>query len=70
MSGEVTIVIIGAPLAGSPIAHQLLKSLPSIKFILTTPSKVLHWSLAAPRLFAKANAFNLYQYLIPVAEQY
>ncbi|PYH42863.1 NAD(P)/FAD-dependent oxidoreductase [Aspergillus saccharolyticus JOP 1030-1] len=61
-----TIVIIGASVAGLPIAHALLKDAHPKKVILINPSRDFWWMIAAPRILTKPSAFQRDQYLVPI----
>ncbi|RHZ64517.1 hypothetical protein CDV55_107096 [Aspergillus turcosus] len=65
-STKTTVVIIGASFAGAPIAHSLLKDVPTVKVILINPSPTFYFSIAGPRIMAKPTAFQPEQYLIPI----
>ncbi|RAH68003.1 NAD(P)/FAD-dependent oxidoreductase [Aspergillus aculeatinus CBS 121060] len=66
-----TVLILGASVAGLPIAHALLKNnattTKKTKVILVNPSPDFFWMIAAPRILAKPAAFRPEQYLIPIA---
>ncbi|KAL4895035.1 hypothetical protein BDV59DRAFT_174340 [Aspergillus ambiguus] len=70
MMTDVNIVVIGASFAGIPIAHSLLKSIPSIHLTLVNPSPTFYFPLAAPRILAKPTAFRPDQYLIPIEDAF
>ncbi|PYH83762.1 FAD/NAD(P)-binding domain-containing protein [Aspergillus uvarum CBS 121591] len=67
-----TVLILGASVAGLPIAHALLKNNTSTssrhktKVILVNPSRDFFWMIAAPRILTKPAAFRAEQYLIPI----
>jgi NADH dehydrogenase FAD-containing subunit len=65
------VVIIGASYSGIPVAQNLLKApaniSSNIKVTLINPSPNWYFNIAAPRIFAKPNAFQPEQYLIPIA---
>ncbi|GES65446.1 hypothetical protein ATEIFO6365_0010037200 [Aspergillus terreus] len=65
-----TVVIIGASFAGIPIAHSLLKDLPSVKVVLINPSSTFYFVIAAPRILAKPKAFRPEQYLLPIEKEF
>lgn len=69
-SQAVSVVIIGASFAGIPIAHALLKDLPTVKVILINPSPTFYFTIAAPRILAKRDAFAQEQYLIPIEKEF
>ncbi|KAJ5479228.1 hypothetical protein N7530_004737 [Penicillium desertorum] len=48
MSSQVHVVIIGASFAGIPIAHSLLKDIPTVKVTLINPSPTFYFTIAAP----------------------
>ncbi|RAK79968.1 NAD(P)/FAD-dependent oxidoreductase [Aspergillus fijiensis CBS 313.89] len=66
-----TVLILGASVAGLPIAHALLKNnattTKKTKVILVNPSPDFFWMIAAPRILTKPAAFRPEQYLIPIA---
>ncbi|OJJ98686.1 hypothetical protein ASPACDRAFT_1870966 [Aspergillus aculeatus ATCC 16872] len=66
-----TVLILGASIAGLPIAHALLKNNATqpkkTKVILVNPSPDFFWMIAAPRILTKPAAFRPEQYLIPIA---
>ncbi|KAE8361230.1 hypothetical protein BDV27DRAFT_167126 [Aspergillus caelatus] len=64
------VVIIGASFAGIPIAHSLLKDVPSIKVTLINPSPTFYFTIAAPRILAKQDAFRPEQYLLPIEKEF
>lgn len=64
------VVIVGASFAGIPIAHSLLKDVPSIKVTLINPSSTFYFSIAAPRILAKQDAFRPEQYLLPIEKEF
>ncbi|OGE54358.1 hypothetical protein PENARI_c006G00506 [Penicillium arizonense] len=64
------VVIIGASFAGIPIAHSLLKDIPSIKITLINPSPTFYFTIAAPRILAKRDAFKSEQYLLPIEKEF
>ncbi|KAE8143076.1 hypothetical protein BDV38DRAFT_293520 [Aspergillus pseudotamarii] len=63
------VVIIGASFAGIPIAHSLLTDVPSIKVTLLNPS-TFYFTIAAPRILAKQDAFRPEQYLPPIEKAF
>ncbi|OJJ03435.1 hypothetical protein ASPVEDRAFT_42906 [Aspergillus versicolor CBS 583.65] len=65
-----TVVIIGASFAGIPVAHSLLKQVPSVKVILINPSSTFYYVIAAPRILAKPKAFRSDQYLLPIEREF
>ncbi|KAI9929413.1 hypothetical protein ASPWEDRAFT_41374 [Aspergillus wentii DTO 134E9] len=64
------IVIIGASFAGIPIAHSLIKDVPSAKVTLINPSSTFYFPVAAPRILAKPAAFREEQYLISIQDAF
>ncbi|KAJ5212974.1 hypothetical protein N7449_000143 [Penicillium cf. viridicatum] len=70
MSSQVHVVIVGASFAGIPIAHSLLKDIPTVKVTLINPSPTFYFTIAAPRLLAKRNAFKPEQYLLPIEREF
>jgi NADH dehydrogenase FAD-containing subunit len=64
------IVIIGASYAGIAIAHSLLKDVPSLKITLINPSPTFFFTIAAPRILAKRDAFRPEQYLLPIEKEF
>jgi NADH dehydrogenase FAD-containing subunit len=60
------VVIIGASFAGIPNVHSLLKDIPSCKITLINPSPTFYFTIAAPRILAKRDAFKSEQYLLPI----
>ncbi|KAJ9482786.1 hypothetical protein VN97_g10632 [Penicillium thymicola] len=70
MSSQVHVVIAGASFAGIPIAHSLLKDIPTVKVTLINPSPTFYFAIAAPRLLAKRNAFKPEQYLLPIEREF
>ncbi|KAJ5922521.1 hypothetical protein N7516_010224 [Penicillium verrucosum] len=70
MSSQVHVVIVGASFAGIPIAHSLLKDIPTVKVTLINPSPTFYFAIAAPRLLAKRNAFKPEQYLLPIEREF
>ncbi|KAL5362547.1 hypothetical protein BJX96DRAFT_154139, partial [Aspergillus floccosus] len=67
MDSPVRIVIIGASFAGCSIAHAVLKDIDPVNIILINPTPTFYFPIAAPRVFAKPEAFLPDQYLIPLA---
>ncbi|OAX79693.1 hypothetical protein ACJ72_05986 [Emergomyces africanus] len=63
-----TVAIIGASWAGIKTAHTILKSIPDIKVILINPSSKHFFNIAAPRIFAKPEAFKPEQYIFDIPE--
>ncbi|RAL14100.1 NAD(P)/FAD-dependent oxidoreductase [Aspergillus homomorphus CBS 101889] len=67
-----TIIIIGASVAGLPIAHAVLKNnrhktpKAKAKVILINPSRDFYWMIAAPRILSNPDAFTKAQYLVPI----
>ncbi|KAA8900005.1 hypothetical protein FN846DRAFT_164643 [Sphaerosporella brunnea] len=54
-----TIVLLGAAFSGIPLAHKLLRSLPSeYKLILVNPSTHIYWNFAAARILSKNDQFS------------
>ncbi|KAL4777190.1 hypothetical protein BDW60DRAFT_221133 [Aspergillus nidulans var. acristatus] len=70
LSQTVSVVIIGASFAGIPIAHTLLKELPVVKVTLINPSPTFYFTIAAPRILAKPDAFARDQYLLPIENEF
>lgn len=70
MSSQAHVVIVGASFAGIPIAHSLLKDIPTVKVTLINPSPTFYFAIAAPRLLAKRNAFKPEQYLLPIEREF
>ncbi|KAJ6184509.1 hypothetical protein N7519_005810 [Penicillium mononematosum] len=70
MSSQVHVVIIGASFAGIPIAHSLLKDIPTVKVTLINPSPTFYFTIAAPRILAKRDAFKPEQYLLPIGKEF
>jgi NADH dehydrogenase FAD-containing subunit len=70
MSSQVHVVIIGASFAGIPIAHSLLKDIPTVKVTLINPSPTFYFTIAAPRILAKRDAFKPEQYLLPIEKEF
>ncbi|KOS39487.1 hypothetical protein ACN38_g9687 [Penicillium nordicum] len=70
MSSQVHVVIVGASFAGIPIAHSLLKDIPTVKVTLINPSPTFYFAIAAPRLLAKRNAFKPEQYLLLIEREF
>ncbi|KAF7595973.1 hypothetical protein BBP40_004119 [Aspergillus hancockii] len=69
-SPTVSVVIIGASFAGIPIAHTLLKDVPTVKVTLINPSPTFYFTIAAPRILAKQDAFTPDQYLLSIEEEF
>ncbi|KAL5364202.1 hypothetical protein BJX96DRAFT_187634 [Aspergillus floccosus] len=69
-SQPVSVVIIGASVAGIPIAHALLKDVPAVKVTLINPSPTFYFMIAAPRILAKQDAFTQEQYLLPIEKEF
>ncbi|KAL6234355.1 hypothetical protein BDW75DRAFT_168413 [Aspergillus navahoensis] len=69
-SQTVSVLIIGASFAGIPIAHSLLKDTPTVKVTLVNPSPTFYFTIAAPRLLAKQDAFAQDQYLLPIEKEF
>ncbi|KAJ5592307.1 hypothetical protein N7537_009211 [Penicillium hordei] len=70
MASQVHVVIVGASFAGIPIAHSLLKDIPTVKVTLINPSPTFYFAIAAPRILAKRDAFKSEQYLIPIEKEF
>lgn len=67
MGSPVRIAIIGGSFAGCTIANAVLKDIDRVKVILINPTPTFYFPIAAPRVFAKPEAFQPDQYLIPLA---
>ncbi|KAI1215043.1 FAD/NAD(P)-binding domain-containing protein [Annulohypoxylon truncatum] len=71
-----TIVILGAGLAGLPLAHYLVSRTaprdPDLRVVLVSPHAHFYWSLASVRfvLPASAHAIPEDRYLFPIADQF
>ncbi|OGE56728.1 hypothetical protein PENARI_c002G07654 [Penicillium arizonense] len=63
---QTTVIIIGASYAGIGVAHAILKGIPSVKVIVINPHNKLFFSIAAPRILAKPDAFRPEQYLLSI----
>lgn len=64
----VNVVIIGASFAGLNVAHSLLKGVRDVKIVLINPSPSFYFTVAAPRILAKPDAFRSDQYLFPIKD--
>ncbi|KAI1375133.1 FAD/NAD(P)-binding domain-containing protein [Hypoxylon crocopeplum] len=71
-----TVVILGAGLAGLPIAHYLIKStaaqVPDLRVVLVSPNTHFYWALASVRfvLPEDKHAIREAKYLFPIADQF
>ncbi|KAL4938806.1 hypothetical protein BDV06DRAFT_46731 [Aspergillus oleicola] len=70
MASKTTVIIIGGSFGGLSVAKSLLKEVPSVKVILINPSEKAFFNIAAPRVFAKPDAFTPSQYLLDIRDTF
>lgn len=68
MASSITIVVIGAAVAGIKVSHGVLKQVPTAKVILVNSHKDYYFNIATPRVMAKPDAFSANQYLYPITD--
>jgi NADH dehydrogenase FAD-containing subunit len=64
------VVIIGGSYAGTKVAHQILKQIPTSSVTLIDPSPVFYYNIASPRIIAKPKEAKVDNYLIPIIDKF
>ncbi|KAJ5110698.1 hypothetical protein N7532_001233 [Penicillium argentinense] len=70
MVSEITVVVIGAAVAGIKVSHGVLKHIPTAKIVLVNPHKDYYFHIAAPRVVVKPDAFSADQYFYPIQDTF
>ncbi|KAI0381771.1 FAD/NAD(P)-binding domain-containing protein [Hypomontagnella monticulosa] len=68
-----TVVILGAGLAGVPIAHYLASpQIPDLRVVLVSPNTHFYWNLASVRFVLPSDKHSMKEdkYLFPIADQF